>query len=162
MAVSIGTIYRNCNMTNQVISQNTSSLPATLSDIDKHFDIDQLQVHRIAAQLLLTKLANREAVRLEKLVNFRDAIEEQLFDEDRIDKLTQDELIALHQLISSSESQAYGQIQKVSKDVNLEEVKVHIKILSQSMNDSDNPNLVDNSEAAAVAQRLLSQVEARK
>ena len=65
-------------------------------------------------------------------------------------------------MISSSESQAYGQIQKVSKDVNLEEVKVHIKILSQSMNDSDNPNLVDNSEAAAVAQRLLSQVEAQR
>jgi len=135
-------------------------IPTNLTDVTKVYDVNKLQVSLISTQLLLCQLMTNESTRLNSLFNYRDLLEQKLFDPNIVDHLSSEELIERYQLVLPAIQNSYNYLQKVGKDVNLDEVKVNIQLLDKSLKERElNENsLKEDSELVEAANALLSKL----
>ena len=138
-----------------------NSLPSTLPGILSNFNINELQVKQIGIKLLIAQLAAEEPVRLKKLIDYRNLAEEKLFDPKVLPHLSHEELTQRYQLVTAAEKDTYSQIQRLSTEVNLEDIKTSIQILQQSIgtNSITEEELAANDSANEIANSLLRKLQ---
>lgn len=135
-------------------------IPTNITDITKTYDLNKLQVSNIAIKLLLNKIAIGEATRLNKLFDYRNELEKNLFDIELIPNLPDEEKIERYQLVMSATQSSYNYIQRVEKEINLEELKTQLQLLDNSLKNEelDENSIQENTQIAETANSLLSKL----
>lgn len=143
-------------------------LPANVSDL-KNINLPTLKATEVGLNLLLLKIAQREAQRINKLADVVNKLEDAIFDPAIIEHLTPAEQIQRYQLALQSTQGSSNYIKSAITSINWSDIETKIMILEQENQvngEAQGENGVASQVAAAdlqtAALRLLQQLGAGK
>lgn len=138
-------------------------LPANVSDL-KNINLPTLKATEVGLNLLLLKIAQREAQRINKLADVVNKLEDAIFDPAIIEHLTPAEQIQRYQLALQSTQGSSNYIKSAITSINWSDIETKIMILDQesATNNSTEGNSVEASDLQAAALKLLQQLNTGK
>lgn len=133
----------------------------TLAEL-KGLNLTGLKANEIGLQLLILKIAQREANRIEKLSSVIDALEDQIFNKSIIEHLSPSEQIARYTLALQATQQSSAYINQAVKAINWSDIEMKIMILSESADSTGEKVHNNTSDLQNAALRLLHQLNTEK
>lgn len=135
------------------------TVPNSLSDL-KRIDLDGLKAAELGLNLLLLKIAQREASRIEKMSTFVDKIEEVIFDPTIIDHLSPQDQIQRYQLAIQSTKGSSDYIKAAVTSINWSDIETRMLILDQKSSDptDSSKDPISSSDLQAAALGLLQRL----